>query len=170
MKPIWLLDVDGVINASRPGWGEAPHHANVFENGVAQRSWRIRWSPSCVKRIKAIIATGAVDIRWSTTWLTSGSVSNIELALNLPALGRAFVVGPGDFHSDTYKAKIAAARAVCEAGIPLIWTDDQMSASDLEPGSNALVIAPDPHMGLQPRDFDAIEKFIELNRELTSGQ
>ncbi len=29
MTPLWLLDVDGVINATRPGWHAAPYNAKV---------------------------------------------------------------------------------------------------------------------------------------------
>ena len=42
-RRVWLLDVDGVINASRPGWSERPHRAEITANG--QLSMAISMSP-----------------------------------------------------------------------------------------------------------------------------
>lgn len=64
-RPVWLLDVDGVINASRPGWGAAPHHGTATAAGM---SFRIRWAPALAKRIRALHESGRVEIRWCSTW------------------------------------------------------------------------------------------------------
>lgn len=59
--PVWLLDVDGVLNASKPGWGGPPRKTNVA--GLT-----IRWAPPLVARIRTLHASGVVEVRWSTTW------------------------------------------------------------------------------------------------------
>jgi hypothetical protein len=41
--PVWLLDVDGVINATRPGWGSPPRRASVYADGG---DWPMRWAPA----------------------------------------------------------------------------------------------------------------------------
>lgn len=43
--PVWLLDVDGVINATRPGWGSPPRQASVYADGD---DWPMRWAPALI--------------------------------------------------------------------------------------------------------------------------
>src|SRR5690348_3934124 len=42
---VWLLDVDGVLNANRPGWGGPPRGGNAQSGGDL---FRIRWAPALV--------------------------------------------------------------------------------------------------------------------------
>src|SRR5262249_22069995 len=64
-RPVWLLDVDGVINAGSPGWGGAPRTGNAYSSGM---EFRIRWAPPLVARIRALHDRGAAEIRWCSTW------------------------------------------------------------------------------------------------------
>ncbi len=59
-RPVLLLDVDGVINAFNPGWGDT---ARAKCAGLT-----VRWSPDMVARIRALHASGLDEVRWSTTW------------------------------------------------------------------------------------------------------
>ncbi len=65
LRPVWLLDVDGVINVPRPGWNAAPRSGNACSAGTA---FRIRWAPALLDRIRALHHTGSVEIRWCSTW------------------------------------------------------------------------------------------------------
>lgn len=157
--PIWLLDVDGVINASNPGWHAAPHKGYAYANG---REFKIRWAPALIRRIRDLHESGAVEIRWSTTWCDEAD--QLERLFKLPKLGRAFQID--DLYSVS-EHKLAAAHEVIALGRRLIWTDDgvvpfyrHLFEAEIETGE-ALLIAPRESKGLQPDHLDAIEAFAK---------
>jgi hypothetical protein len=158
---VWLLDVDGVLNARRPGWGGPPRRAYAMSEGV---SWPIRWAPALIARIHALHRTGTVEIRWCSTWCAD--VDELERLFGLPRLERAFTdpVEPGE---SADALKLTAAFAVIDAGYPLVWTDDAAIPDEgperdrLLAGGRTLLIAPEPGRGLQPEHIDAIEDFLE---------
>lgn len=160
MVPVWLLDVDGVVNATRPGWGTAPRRATAYADGVG---WTIRWAPALVDRIRALVAAGQVEVRWCTTWCPWAD--QLERLWLLPPLGRAFnepINGAA-----VSVAKLAAARQVLAEGRRLIWTDDMevpLSGplyEELAAGGRALLIRPSGRRGLQPEHMDLIEQFCK---------
>ncbi|GGL41836.1 hypothetical protein GCM10014719_48880 [Planomonospora parontospora subsp. antibiotica] len=63
-RPVWLLDVDGVINVARPGWGDAPRSGTAYSGGGA---YRMRWAPALIDRIRALHRAGGVEIRWCSS-------------------------------------------------------------------------------------------------------
>ncbi|SCF14949.1 hypothetical protein GA0070618_3547 [Micromonospora echinospora] len=67
LPPIWLLDVGGVINANRPGWGGPPHKRGVW-SAVDQYEYTIRWAPILVDRIRDLHENSIVEVGWCTTW------------------------------------------------------------------------------------------------------
>lgn len=155
--PIWLLDVDGVINATFSGWSAAPHKGYAYANG---RRFKIRWAPALIQRIRDLHEAGAVEIRWSTTWCDEAG--QLERLFKLPKLGRAFKV---DDLFSVSEYKLLAAREVIALGRRLIWTDDgvvpfyrHLFEAEIEAGK-ALLIAPRESRGLQPDHLDAIEAF-----------
>jgi hypothetical protein len=163
--PVWLLDVDGVVNVTRPGWGAAPRRGHVVSMGV---SWPIRWAPRLIDRIRSLHTAGAMEIRWCSTWCPDAD--ELERLFGLPALGRTFAdrVPPG-VEGDA--AKLAAARqVVAEEGRPLVWTDDTAVPTagtirdELLASGDVLLVAPAPNRGLQPADLDAIEEFTGTRR------
>lgn len=161
MKPIWLLDIDGVLNAARPGWDAPPYSAWVSDWDNFR--WRIRWSPACIKRIQLLWQSGNVDIQWCTTWCCRDDISKLEATWGLPRLPRAIRPLPSDTSTTIFAQKVAAANAVIASGIPLIWTDDDISPSLIDSELNEwdhLLIAPRPSRGLRPHDLDLIETFI----------
>jgi len=157
---VWLLDVDGVLNARQPGWGGPPRHGYAMSEGV---SWPIRWAPPLIARIRALHRCGTVEIRWCSTWCAD--VGELERLLGLPPLERAFTdsVEPGE---GADALKLAAAFAVIDSGYPLVWTDDVAIPADgperdrLLAGGRTLLIAPDSRRGLQPEHLDTIEDFL----------
>ncbi|MEV5819393.1 hypothetical protein AB0L22_09470 [Micromonospora haikouensis] len=158
LPPVWLLDVDGVINASRPGWSAAPRKGYASDNTT---SYRLRWAPALIDRIRTIHKAGTVEIRWCTTWCAYAD--QLERLFALPPLGRAFTDDINGEAAST--AKLTAARQVLADGRRLIWTDD----TEVPPGGDvhdeltgsgrALLIRPRGSIGLQPEHMDRIEAF-----------
>lgn len=161
-RPVWLLDVDGVINAARPGWGAAPRTGTAYSAGCP---YRLRWAPALIARIRALHHAGGVDIYWCSTWC--GDADQVERLFGLPRLDRAWP-DPIDGAAAAV-AKLAAARAVLDQGRRLIWTDDEAIPTsgpvheELTRAGRALLIAPAPNRGLQPEHLDAIEAFLDVD-------
>jgi hypothetical protein len=158
-KPLWLLDVDGVINVSRPGWGAAPRSGNAYSGGA---HYRMRWAPALIDRIRALCRQGTVEIVWCSTWCSEAD--QIERLFGLPRLGRCW---DGEVTATAAGAvKLEAARQVLKDGRRLIWTDDaEVPTSgavheELTEAGRALLIRPSASRGLQPGELDEIEDFI----------
>lgn len=162
-KPVWLLDVDGVLNATDPGWDGPHRQGNAVANGM---TFRLRWAPGLVARIARLHRSGSVEVRWATTWVDE--IEQVERLLRLPRFPTAFT---GLGAAPSVKApslKWAAALEVVEGERrPLLWTDDDAITS-WEAGIRRLgatglpvmLVAPDPHTGLQPDHLAAIEDFL----------
>jgi hypothetical protein len=153
---VWLLDVDGVVNAARPGWGAAPATGTAYSDGLP---YRMRWAPPLITRIRALPAT--VVIRWCSTWCADAE--QVERLVGLPHLGRAWNYPVTS--AEAPAVKLAAARQVLAQGHRLIWTDDDAVPprgpvrDELTSGGRALLIAPKAKRGLQPEHLDTIESF-----------
>lgn len=157
--PVWLLDIDGVINASKPGWSAAPRK-------VSCAGFTIRWAPALIVRIRELSRAGLVEIRWSSTWCgypdQLGDLST-RLGLEFPS---AFTDRPP---TKTWAdLKVEAAIDVLGAGRRLVWTDDDEvgaarhlfpQLSEAEAQGRALLIAPRSNRGLQRNHLDLIEAF-----------
>jgi hypothetical protein len=157
---VWLLDLDETVFVDRPGWSMAPFRATL----VTDREWKVRWSPELARRTRRLQASGAVDLRWCTTWCPWAHV--VEQALLLPELPRTLTAtqcagSPGQIDA----AKVAVARSVIAQGRRLIWTDDSAVPRfgplhrELTASGQALLIAPPPKTGLSPAHMDQIEAF-----------
>jgi len=163
--PVWLLDVDGVINTRRPLWGARLNRGTARSSGV---DWPIRWAPALTERIARLAATGTVEIRWCSTWCTDAD--QLETLFGLPELGRALNAAALMNPRGTDATKLAAARAVLAEGRSLIWTDDTAVPTGgpvyeaLAATGQALLIRPHPRRGLRPRDLTRIEAFIRSPR------
>jgi len=160
--PVWLLDVDGVVNAFRAGWSTAPRRVQVWST-ADNYDYRIRYEPRLIDAIRDIHEGGRAEVTWCTTWCSEADL--LEAEFGLPALPRAFTERfTGEAAS---QAKVAAAREVIAAGRRLIWTDDveiDVHAEECAPwvaDGRALVIAPNPSRGLRPKHLDQIEEFLK---------
>lgn len=167
-RPVWLLDVDGVLNATRPGWGEAPDQGEAFVNGAC---YSLRWAPALTRRIGALVVSGAVEVRWATTWVDH--IMQVERLLRLPRIDTAFR-GVTTDEDEAVERKLQAALDVVETERrPLIWTDDDAIPDSgevlnrlLDGGVPVLLLSPSTGHGLQPDDLDAIDDFLaELTRK-----
>lgn len=151
----WLLDVDGVINATKAGWSAKPYSGTAYCEG---RGWRMRWAPQLISRIRKIHAEGSVSIVWATSWC--GYTDQLEQLFKLPPLLSAASTRMEG--SDKYKAALA----VVESGEKLIWTDDEFTPEfgpwydELTKYNSSLLIRPSPRRGLRSTDLDRIDQFI----------
>ncbi len=161
--PVWLLDVDGVLNAARPGWDVSPDQARAVVDGV---SYRLRWAQPMVDRVRAMATGGAVEVRWATTWVDH--IAQIEASLGLPRLPTAFS-GLGSHLAKAATQKLDAALHTVEVERrPLIWTDDDaipehgpMLDRLRRAGVPVLLLSPRTGIGLQPEDLDDIDAFLD---------
>lgn len=150
---VWLLDVDGVLNANKPGWSAAPYQGRAYAD---VDEFKLRWAPALIERIKGIHRPGLVDVVWCTTWCPWAD--QVERLMGLPEFGRAWTDDKRGWHAR--EAKRGAARDVIASGRRLVWTDDDAIPYDRTGLEGALLIAPRVVRGLQPDDLDAIEAFV----------
>jgi hypothetical protein len=158
MATIWLLGVDGVVNAGKAGWGRAPLKAAVY---AGQQQYAMRWEPKVIDRIRELHKGGTVEVRWCSTWCAFAG--ELERLWNLPPLERAFLE-PLNGRAASM-AKLAAAAQVLADGHRLIWTDDMEVPERGELyermtfDNKALLISPWSSRGLRPEHMAAIEEF-----------
>jgi hypothetical protein len=156
--PVWLLDVDGVINVEHPGWGTVPRTGYAW---AGSEQYKIRWAPALVGFIGHLHTTDTVEVRWCTTWCAYAD--ELERLFRLPRLGRAFTDSING--EAAAMAKLAAARQVLAEGRRLIWTDDTEVPlfgplhDELTRDGRALLIRPRSSIGLQPEHLHLIEAF-----------
>jgi hypothetical protein len=121
-RPIWLLDVDGVLNAfdeSGPvvgDWGD-------WETFTA-KGFPIRFSPRMTSRIREMHEAGTVEVRWLTTW---GRWANTDL----PQFGfpEFQVAAEQPFRDRGGWWKLPVAQELFNQGHAVIWTDDDITFS-----------------------------------------
>lgn len=162
--PLWLLDVDGVLNAvsHRPDPDVWPdwRHGTAFANGS---SWPIWFSPTLTRAIADLHERGLAEIRWLTTW---GEDANGELR-ELLGLPRLQVAGTGDVFDPTvdwWKFDVVKSFHRAEPNRRLIWTDDDLlylpeAQAWVAARTRSLVIAPRSDRGLTPDQLTEIRRF-----------
>ena len=164
VKPILLLDVDGVINYT--GSGGAWHDQKEKTKKTMVDGWEIKWSTDVVSKIN-YWGKDIADIKWLTTW-------NEKARLFLsPALGIDEFPLARDpaIRSKGYAAWLVEQN---NPGVPICWVDDevywfcvkpeddglQIESSYWESRPNTLLIEPKEEDGLQPDDLARIESFL----------
>lgn len=162
-ETVWLLDVDGVINAGNPNWQQKPVEAGAMYDG---RRYTMRWAPSLIDEIRAIANSGLVTVTWCTTWCDEAR--QLEKLWDLPELPVAFSNLKTRYTGD---AKFSAAMGVLYDGKRLVWTDDTEVPMDgvfldeiRDAGPNFLLIRPDEDKGLLVGDIHLIRQFIGMGQ------
>jgi len=161
--PVWLLDVDGVINVSKPGWVGPPSQGMAY---YGEDAYQMRWSPRLVSELRRLHSDGTVEFRWATTW--ADHVDQIEALLRLPRFSRAFSGLDLDPNAKAPGLKVEAALHVIEEeGRPLIWTDDDaipfagpLARRLRGHGVPLLLVTPDPRRGLRPAHLRTVAEFL----------
>lgn len=162
-ETVWLLDVDGVINATNPDWRQKPVTGSAMYDGFR---YTLRWAPSLITEIQAIVASGLVEVVWCTTWCDE--VRQLEKLWGLPELSVAFRNLATKYTGD---AKRQAAEAVLRAGNRLVWTDDSEVPSYGSPDhwalrslGDCLLIDPYEDEGLNAEHIAEIRAFIGMEK------
>jgi hypothetical protein len=161
---VWLLDVDGVVNVSRPGWRTTPECGVALAQGM---EWPMNWAPDLIDRVRSAHNSGLLEVRWCTTWCPYAD--QLERLFQLPVLVRALAGEPIPGGPVSDAMKLAAAFAILDSGRPLVWTDDT-AVPESGPDRHALVdrgallIRPLSRRGLQPDDMDRIESYARENK------
>jgi hypothetical protein len=189
-RPVWLLDIDGVINAvSRDFpthvWPEEVWQQKRIAN--ASGNFPITWAQPVIDFLRDTHERGRAEIRWHTTWQHEA-----QLVADLTGLPEFPVAHAPEFNSGSADMaawiaaggrpgsspwwKLAAAlRVVQGEGRPLVWTDDDITdalwgfdmGAHFEAHAPTLAVCPDHRTGLIRRDLDIIDTFLhdlEMNR------
>jgi hypothetical protein len=186
-RPVWFLDVDGVINGERHRpreWNGIGRweHANVFTPLKEDHGpWKINYSNEVVKFIHKM--SKIVDIIWLTSW-NDDADGDLAPALFLPrGLPNGFEMarvdsGLLDFGM-WWRAKTLAIYTLLDKGdmnlpeeerVPfrnrkVIWTDDEIEPDSVDglmkhADVQPLCIAPLDRDGLLPENLDAIRAYV----------
>lgn len=173
--PVWLLDIDGVVNAlamrlpdawPRDAWVQRVVRANVPEQGLL--SLPVLAARPVLEFITSVHERGAAEIRWHSTW-RSAATTDLAPALGLPPIPIS-IAPEWTARTDTWW-KIPAARRVLASGRRLVWTDDQLGLFRADPRNaveldaldsdeDALLLSTDADPGLTPADLTTIAEFL----------
>jgi hypothetical protein len=183
-RPLWLLDVDGVLNAvaKRPDRGvwRDWRHGHAVADGV---EWPIWFSPTVTETIARMHETGVAEVRWLTTWGANANrglrelfgMPELEVAGEPPHVsgdhgagshGEA-VAREEDPQEQAPWWKLEAVRRIVgeEPERPVIWTDDDLDGERSAVAwverhvPRRLLLSPRPAIGLTPRQLRAIRSY-----------
>lgn len=187
--PLWLLDVDGVLNAvtgkpDRTVWPDWSSGTATAEG----RSWPIWFSPTVAGTVARLHTDGLADVRWLTSW---GHDANgpLRRLLGLPALR---VAGTADEQALRDAAAAASVRAHADLGTAaadpltgrwwkfdivralhaadptrrILWTDDDLRFETrinawMSTHTHSLLIAPRSQLGITPKLLRQIREFCD---------
>lgn len=181
-KPVWFLDIDGVIN----GDAQKPRYFDEWKKVFvpATNKWGntidfpIHYAPALIDFINAM--SEKVDIVWLTTWADQ-AITNFAPAVGITGtFPEGFGLAGIDVDSKQYSGwggmMNAKSRSVTIlgkgmfAGRPVIWTDDQahktlrkMVKSSLGEETPSLLISPAASTGINPWDMERITTFVADN-------
>lgn len=172
LPPVWLLDVDGVVNAASKKPDRNVWPADQWVHGRAddgRREWPILFARPVADFIRRVHEEGRAEIRWHTTW--QEMAVGIEKLLDLPSLPlQESPEWQVHLRGDTEEWwKIGAAlRVVEDEKRPLVWTDDDADNWHLErpvrdrltSAGPCLIVAPSVTTGLTPKHLRKIDAFL----------
>lgn len=175
--PVMLLDVDGVLNAWGPYPGATTKNRRLnalwgckMDRGVATcngRDWTIKWADPLMRRLTALHESGAVEIRWATTWCSD--IEGLERLLGLPGWPIAFETAGLHWTKVAQLKRRTAALVQDVEKRRLVWVDDaevphhwELAYKAAVMDGRSLLIRPKETLGLLPTDMDQIEQFCGL--------
>lgn len=170
--PVWLLDIDGILNAASKKPPRNVWPADQWVHGRAsdgRHTWPILFARPVANFIRRVHKEGRAEIRWHTTWQHDAAA--VGKLLDLPD----FPVQEAPEWA-TYLAcntddwwKTAAALRVAEVERrALVWTDDdadrwslpQADRDRLTSAVPCLIVAPSSTTGLTPKHLRQIDAFL----------
>ena len=170
-RPVWLLDIDGVVNALAAGpvdgsWPAAEwvqHVVRADIPGSGRMVLPVFVAQPVLEFIAQVHRSGAADIVWHSTW-REAAATGLAPVLGLPRLPISDAPEWTRRTPDVWW-KLPAAQRVLEAGRRLVWTDDDIAmvpqqVAALIARDDALLISPQPQAGLTADDLAAIATFL----------
>ncbi|MCP2321708.1 hypothetical protein HDA40_000215 [Hamadaea flava] len=174
--PVWLLDIDGVVNAlddpPPTGTWPADQWVRTSAKSALDLDWPLVVAAPVLDFLRKVTEQGRADIRWHSAW--QHNAVNVGAALGLPdwpvepcpeyALGKAAIAVPLT-RRVSHWWKLPAAMRILERDGSLLWTDDdaryQLRKADTERwGDRALVISPLASGGLTPAHLRRIDAWL----------
>ncbi|MGW0809167.1 HAD domain-containing protein [Nonomuraea sp. NPDC002799] len=161
MKPLLLIDVDGVLNPM----GHATPDFRRYRCTVGDEVYTVHLNPRHGRRLLDLaLATGS-ELVWATTWEQHAN-EWIAPRIGLPALPVISMThdAPSE-HGEMFKTPHVAAYA---GRRPFVWFDDQVWAEDEEylrvhQGlDDFLLIHVDPRQGLTSRHLGMAHEWLTL--------
>lgn len=158
MKPIWLLDIDGVVNC---GNRTPPTHLGYNFLEFKQRAGDgYEYNMIVAKEVVDFIdeMSDFFQIVWCTTWQQDANAFGKKIGLKeFPWIDES------KLPYSQYHWKRAAFEKFQEAGHSVLWTDDDIRKFYNYPRKvafdNCLLIWPSTFEGLCPRHLDKIREF-----------
>ncbi|MDQ6850739.1 MAG: hypothetical protein M3070_12410 [Actinomycetota bacterium] len=174
--PLWLLDIDGVVNALayRPGGDVWPRNQWVRctittpVEGRGVMTLPILAARPVLDFVSQVHERGLAEIRWHSTW-RDAAMTAFAPKLGLPTSIQISVAPEWTDRPVGLWWKLAAAQRAVEAGRRLVWTDDDLAvfadqAAEVGAHPDTLLIGPDPEHGLSPDDLMRIGEFLGIAR------
>lgn len=183
MRPIWLLDFDGVVNALSkrggraywPDWRSAtiPDPDGGLTRAGTPLQLQLLWAPEVIDTVRHALDAG-VDVRWLSTWRAHTALLP-EIIPGLPRmrwLDETILAAVDESTLDPGKSmesgpwKVLVAKAYVPGGAPLLWTEDSLSIDLLSESwrrartAATTLIRPRGATGLIQREVRTIREWI----------
>lgn len=176
-SPLWLLDIDGVVNAlamglptqvwAEPDWVQRTVVVEVPDRGVM--TLPILAARPVLAFVGEVHRSGTAEVRWHSTWRAT-AVTGLAPVLGLPPI--PISVAPEWQQQPDGWWKLPAAQRAVSAGRRLVWTDDDIdrwrgdpraaAALDaLDASPDVLLLSVSPATGLTPHNLEQIAAFLE---------
>lgn len=174
--PVWLLDVDGVLNAQsakppRSVWPADAWLRFAYTDRRDGTDYPVLVAQPVVDFVRCVHDAGRAEIRWHTTWQDQANVLGVRLGLPAFPVHDApeYAAAGGDGRGVNWWKLPAARRVVADEGRALLWTDDDARFNLAVPaaraalaGGRTLVVAPHGSCGLSRRQLREISEFLDL--------
>ncbi len=173
--PVWLLDIDGVINAVArepvPGSWPADQWVRVLVPAqlpeLGAMVFPILAARPVLEFVSETVRTRTAQVYWHSTW-REAAVTDLAPVLGLPDIPVSDAPEWDDRPQDLWW-KLPAARRVVGSGRRLVWTDDDIAefpsdVEDLRRRQDTLLISPPRSIGLGPTDLRRITTFLAAGR------
>ncbi len=177
IRPVLLLDVDGVLNAisrvpDTSVWPKALWRRHQVTD-LDGNTWPILAAQPVLDYLSALHERGLADIRWHTTWRASAKTL-LAPVLGLPdwPVAESPTSRPTQRDAAGRWWKVATAHHVVHTeGRRLIWIDDDIAFERTWPNSDiqavlttdVLAISPNPVVGLTRADLLQVDEVLGVD-------
>ena len=174
MKPLILIDVDGVVNAfGKRGWPQGTRWYDLFADG-GDETYRLRVAAPVLDAIDRW--TGRADVQWHTTW--QEHVYNWTKQVNFTWLPTTYAPEYKLWDNQHAKGwwKVPAVIRALEQR-PVVWIDDDINydrkggiqVREANPHMPRFLVCPNSTEGLVAKEIDRINAWLDKVDEWAAG-